>query len=97
MTEARLAAEKGADFITFGPVYGTPSKRSYGKPVGLEMLREVATKVSIPVFALGGIKLERVKEIKRYGSYGVALISDILASDNIKERTEQFLKGLQAY
>lgn len=97
ITEASLAAEKGADFITFGPVYDTPSKRSYGKPVGLEMLREVATKVSIPVFALGGIKFERVKEIKRYGSYGVALISDILASDNIKERTEQFLKGLQAY
>ncbi len=97
MTEARLAAEKGADFITFGPIYGTPSKLSYGKPVGLEVLREVAEKVSIPVFALGGVKLERVEKIKRYGSYGVALISDILTSDNIKERTEQFLKGLQAY
>ncbi len=95
MTEARLAAAEGVDFITFGPIYDTPSKRPYGKPVGVELLGKVVREIPIPVFALGGIKLERVEEVKRYGCYGVALISGILASDNIKERTEQFLKGLQ--
>lgn len=94
MDEARLAAAGGADFLTFGPVYDTPSKRSYGKPVGLELLERVAREASIPVFALGGVNLERLEEVRRYGCYGVALISDIFTSDNIKERTELFLKGL---
>ena len=46
--EAKNAEEEGADFITFGPVYSTPSKSRFGPPVGLEELKRVKKKIDIP-------------------------------------------------
>jgi len=90
-----LGAEKGgADFITLGPVYHTPSKMKYGEPIGVENLRNVKAKISIPVFAIGGIKLDEVSEVKETGADGVALISAILTAEHMKETTEEFLRLL---
>ena len=93
LDEAIEAESGGADFITLGPVYHTPSKMKYGKPIGIEILRKVA-KISIPVFAIGGIKLDKVREVKEAGADGVALISAILIAESIKETTEVFLRLL---
>ncbi len=90
--EALDAEKGGADFITLGPVYQTPSKIKYGKPVGVETLKEVRSKVSIHVFAIGGIKEDKVKEVMDAGADGIALISGILGAKNIKEKAEEFLK-----
>src|SRR6185369_13182945 len=56
LDEARAAASEGADFIVFGPVFETESKKFYGPPVGLAALRAVVGQLTIPVIALGGIK-----------------------------------------
>jgi thiamine-phosphate pyrophosphorylase len=94
--EEALKAEKdGADFITIGPVYGTPSKLQYGRPIGIDALRDVKSRVSIPVYAIGGIKLDRVKQVKEAGTDGIALISGILAAKNMKETTKAFLRLLR--
>lgn len=93
--EAVDAEKDGADFITLGPVYETPSKRKYGNPIGIDTLRRVKSQLSIPVFAIGGIKPDKVKEIREAGADGVAVISAILASENIKETTEDFLRLLK--
>lgn len=93
LDEAIEAESGGADFITLGPVYHTPSKMKYGEPIGIEILRKVA-KISIPVFAIGGIKLDKVREVKEAGADGVALISAILIAESIKETTEVFLRLL---
>lgn len=78
--EKSLSARKaGADFITFSPVFFTPSKAQYGEPQGLERLAEVCAAVDIPVFALGGIKMDKVRTVIQRGAAGVALISAILA------------------
>lgn len=91
-----LAAEKdGADFITLGPVYETPSKLKYGRPIGLEKFREIREAVRLPVFAIGGIKTGNVEEVMNGGASGVALISAILASDDIKNTTEEFMRKLK--
>ena len=88
--EEAIEAEKGgADFITFGPVYETPSKMKYGPPQGLDRLREVIEKTTIPVFAIGGIDDRRIEEVKGAGVFGVAMISAILSSENIKQTTER--------
>lgn len=79
---AIMAQEKGADFITFGPVYYTPSKAQYGKPVGLDKLEIVSHLLEIPVLALGGVKRDNIYEIIASGADGIALVSAIIASDD---------------
>ena len=95
VAEAKRAEQEGADFVTFGPVYETPSKLQYGKPVGVQTIERVKEEVSIPVFAIGGINRERVGEALKAGAYGVALISAIMASENIKSSTEEFMRLLK--
>lgn len=71
--EVGRAREEGADYVTFGPVYPTPSKERYGSPQGLENLRR-AVAMGLPVFALGGVTLERLDEVAAAGAAGVAAI-----------------------
>jgi thiamine-phosphate pyrophosphorylase len=94
VAEAVAAAEAGADWIVFGPVYDTPSKRRYGPPQGLGLLAEVARAVRIPVVAIGGITPERVSAVRKAGAHGVAAISAILAAPSPAAATRQFLEEL---
>jgi thiamine-phosphate pyrophosphorylase len=73
--EATVAESAGADFIVFGPVFETASKKQYGKPVGLEALGQVANHLTIPVLALGGITLTNYPLALDAGAKGVAGIS----------------------
>jgi thiamine-phosphate pyrophosphorylase len=77
---AIMAQEKGADFITFGPVYFTPSKAKYGEPVGIDNLLGVTGILQLPVFAIGGIKRSNTREVIDAGAAGIALITAILAA-----------------
>ncbi|HIF03370.1 MAG TPA: thiamine phosphate synthase [Nitrospinaceae bacterium] len=87
---AHIAEAQGADYITFSPIYETPSKENYGPPQGLGLLRQVSQKVNLPVLALGGITLHRVSECLDQGAFGVALISDIWNSSHIKEHSFKY-------
>ena len=69
--EVTRAFDGGADYVTFGPVYPTPSKEAYGPPAGLEGL-ERAVERGGPVLALGGITMERARECADAGAYGIA-------------------------
>jgi thiamine-phosphate pyrophosphorylase len=94
LEEAVDAELKGADWVTYGPVYDTPSKRRYGAPQGLERLATVARGLRIPVVAIGGIIPERVKDVRAAGAHGVAAISSILAADSPAAATRRFLEEL---
>lgn len=74
LAEAQSAAAGGADFIVCGPVYETPSKRTYGPPIGIEGFAEICEAVKIPVLALGGINLTNFQEPLRRGAAGIAAI-----------------------
>jgi thiamine-phosphate pyrophosphorylase len=73
LDEVRRAREGGADYATFGPVWDTPSKRRYGAPVGLAALAE-ASRLGLPLVALGGVEVGRAAEAVRAGAAGVAVI-----------------------
>jgi len=93
--QALQAQAGGADFITLGPIFHTPSKAAYGEPLGLESFREITKKIQIPVFALGGVKKNNVKEVRAAGAYGSAIISEIMAANKIKETTEKILNEIR--
>jgi len=74
--EAQAARDGGADFVLFGPVFETESKRAFGPPQGLEKLRDVARALGeFPVLAIGGITLENIPACLSAGARGVAGIS----------------------
>jgi len=94
LAQAREAVSQGADFLVFGPVYDTPSKRQYGAPQGLGALELVAATSARPLIAVGGITPERVAEVRGAGAAGVAVISAIYAASSPADRTRAFLDAL---
>ncbi|MDX1997858.1 MAG: thiamine phosphate synthase [Thermoanaerobaculia bacterium] len=71
LEEVRAAREEGLDYVSFGPVFPTPSKAEYGPPRGLaELGRAVA--LGLPVIALGGIAAEHGAVLRQAGVAGLA-------------------------
>ena len=77
------AQEKGADLVTFGPVFQTPSKSRYGPPLGVERLAEAAGKAKIDLYALGGIDFEKAAKIATIPLKGFAMIRAIMLADDV--------------
>lgn len=94
MDEALKAEADGADFITLGPIYETPSKLCYGKPIGASALNEVSKKIAIPIFALGGVKKDNINELITNGADGVALISAVMSSKDPRASTMTIIQEL---
>lgn len=93
--EIRRANQDGADYIVFGPIFDTPSKRSFGPPLGLDLLAAVCRESTVPILAIGGITLERVRDVRRAGAHGVAVIGALLTHDDIGEAVRAFTDVLQ--
>lgn len=93
--DVRRATQSGADYVVFGPIFETPSKRSFGPPLGLDLLADVCCRSSIPVLAIGGITCERARDVRRVGAHGVAVIGALLTSDDIGEAVREFTRALE--
>ena len=90
LEEAQRAENYGADFVLFGPVFQTPSKAVFGEPQGLSKLEKITKTVQVPVFAVGGINPARAKQCRERGSFGVAVISSVMSSPNVKVVIKEF-------
>jgi thiamine-phosphate pyrophosphorylase len=96
LAEIPAAAAAGADFVTFGPVFATPSKLPYGAPVGVAALAQACTSSPLPLFALGGIKAEQLGLLRQAGCCHVAVISAILAAADPAGASRALLRHLRA-
>jgi thiamine-phosphate pyrophosphorylase len=86
-------AERAADFVVCGPVYLTPSKQSYGPPLGIEGFAAIAHAVEIPTLALGGVKMENFHLPLSSGAAGIAAIGLFTEPTTIEERVRTILKS----
>jgi thiamine-phosphate pyrophosphorylase len=93
--DVRRANQSGADYVVFGPIFETPSKLSYGPPLGLDLLADVCLRSSIPVLAIGGITCERVRDVRRAGAHGIAVIGALLTRHDIGEAVREFRDALE--
>ncbi len=92
--EVAAASRAGADFVTFGPVWFTTSKASYGAPLGIEELRAACAAADLPVFALGGLTADRCPQLLSAGAAGGGCIGAILAASNPGRAAAALLRQL---
>jgi thiamine-phosphate pyrophosphorylase len=89
------ALELPIDYVAVGPVYPTSTKDTGYDAVGLEMVRYAATRFAgRDVVAIGGITLERAREVLDAGATAVAVISDLLDGSNATARVGAYLRVL---
>jgi thiamine-phosphate pyrophosphorylase len=96
LEQARAAERDGADYIGFGPLFGTTTKQTGYEPRGPEMLRLIRAAVTIPIVAIGGIKEENVRQAWQAGADSAAIISDILTAEHISDKVARIVKLAQA-
>lgn len=81
--EQAIAAEReGADYIGFGPIFATPTKPDY-QPVGLTGIKRVQHEVTVPMFCIGGIKIENLGQVIAAGATRVTIVSGLLKAPDI--------------
>ena len=89
--EARKAAADGADYLGCGAVFGTGTKAGVAK-LGLERLQNIRQAVTIPMVGIGGVKADNYAEVLATGADGAAIISGILAADDISAEVAKFVQ-----
>ena len=95
LEEAKKAEQDGADFLVLGPMYDTPSKRPFGAPLGVRVLKEACRSCRIPIYAIGGISARRVRDIKQAGAFGVAVISALLEAEDVATAAQELFLQLE--
>ena len=95
LAQAQMAAGEGADYIGFGPLFPTGTKPT-AKAIGLTELRMLHQQVKLPIYCIGGVKLENLREIVRAGAKRVCIVSDLLLAADVAKRTAEVKSALSA-
>ena len=92
LAQLDAADETSADYIAFGPIFATTSKENPDPVVGLELLREARQRTRKPLVAIGGITLERAADTFRAGADSLAVLRDLIVSEDPAARARLFLR-----
>jgi len=84
LLQARAAAEEGADYIGFGPLFATPTKPGRSA-IGLQDIRAAHESVAVPIFCIGGIKQENLAQVREAGAERVVIVSGWLQAEDITD------------
>ncbi len=90
------------DYIGLGPFKFTKTKKNLSPVVGLHYYSEITQKLksedkNIPVIAIGGIKIEDIKNLIQTGIYGIAVSSAVATGEDIVRETERFINEVEKY
>lgn len=91
LEQAQEAEENGADYIGFGPIFGTATKDTGYTARGLEMLAQIRAAVALPIVAIGGITAANIEDVWQAGADSAAIISDILKSEEVATKVSAIL------
>ena len=84
LDQALAGQREGADYLGFGPIFATPTKPDY-QPIGLKEIEGVHRDVVLPIFCIGGIKIDNLKRVITAGARRVAIVSGLLKAVDIAE------------
>lgn len=91
--EAALLDASLVDYAGVGPVFGTPSKADASEPIGLDGTGQIASSLTVPSVAIGGITSANAADVIRTGVAGISVISAICGAEN-PERAAAELSAL---
>lgn len=95
LEQAAAAQNEGADYIGFGPLFATPTKPDY-PAIGLEEIHRAHELVRLPIFCIGGIKLENVVQVLAKGARRVVIVSGILQAKDVADYVRRCKETLSA-
>jgi thiamine-phosphate pyrophosphorylase len=96
VAQARRAADEGADYIGFGPIFSTATKETGYPPRGLDALRAARSAVEVPIVAIGGVTPENARSVLEAGADAVAMIAALMAGPDVAHRVRTALAALES-
>jgi thiamine-phosphate pyrophosphorylase len=94
--QALTAEEQGADYIGFVPLFPTGTKPT-AKAVGLDDLQTLHHEVHLPIYCIGGVKLDNLQEVVQAGARRVCIVSDLLLAPDVADRTREVKAALARF
>ncbi len=95
--EAAGLADRGIiDYISFGPVFATGTKRDASPVVGIEKLKQVTRLTKVPVCAIGGITQDNLPSVIQAGAAMIAMISEVLLASDIPEKVKALATTIES-
>jgi thiamine-phosphate pyrophosphorylase len=79
---------EGADYIGFGPIFPTSTKRTTNPTLGLSKLEKAVDTSTIPVVAIGGITQQNLQDVVNTRVHGWAIIQGIAKAKNVRQAVE---------
>ena len=93
LEEAIRAEAEGADYLGLGPIFPTETKKNTVPPLGTRTISEVKREVQLPLYAIGGIRLEHLPELLAAGADGVAVVSGM--TGDIRSNARRWIEALR--
>lgn len=94
--QAHTAIAEGADYINIGPVFATTTKNTPVKPVGLDMVREIAKLSTIPVTTMGGIAMANAAEVVAAGADRIAVVTAITQAPDVERAARALVELVES-
>ncbi|MEQ1793477.1 MAG: thiamine phosphate synthase [Nitrospira sp.] len=93
--QVKEAEQLKPDYIGFGPIFKPASKQDHDPVVGIEGLRQIRALTSLPVFAIGGIQLDQVRNVMQAGADGIAVISAVLNAPDVTKAVKDLIAQMK--